>query len=119
MAITMVLGASEKPHRYSNMAVLRLVEKGQEVIAVGRRAGHIGSVPIITTIPDGVAIDTVTVYLSRRNQEEWIAQLQSISPRRVILNPGAENPALERVLSAQGVEVLHACTLVMLGTGAY
>ncbi len=119
MAITVVLGASENPQRYAHMAVRRLVEHGHDVLAVGRRAGRIGDVPIRTDLPDHVAVDTVTVYLSPSNQESWRSALIALRPRRVIFNPGAENPSLALELRSHGVRTEEACTLVLLSTGAY
>lgn len=119
MGATLVLGASEKPWRYANLAVRRLREQGLFVVAVGRHAGHIGDVPIRVEIPEGVAIDTVALYLSPLNQEPWTERLLSLRPRRVIFNPGTENPPFAEALINEGVEVLEACTLVMLSTGQY
>lgn len=116
---TLVLGASEKPHRYANMAVRRLVERGHPVIAVGRRPGRIGGTEIRTAVPEGAVVDTVTLYLSPANQAPWRDALLGLRPRRVIFNPGTENPALARALEAAGCEVLEACTLVMLAAGTY
>jgi predicted CoA-binding protein len=36
---TLVIGASENPARYSNMAIKRLLQKGHEVKAIGARPG--------------------------------------------------------------------------------
>ncbi|MBK9174829.1 MAG: CoA-binding protein [Flavobacteriales bacterium] len=116
---TLVLGASEKPTRYSNLAVRRLREHGVPVVAIGRRAGRIGDVEILTDLPDGGAIDTVTLYLSVVNQQPWIEPLIKLRPRRVIFNPGTANPAFAKALVGEGVEVEEACTLVMLATGQY
>ena len=46
--ITLVLGASPKPDRYSYLAVRRLLAGGHPVIAVAYRASHIGDLPIVT-----------------------------------------------------------------------
>ena len=113
------MGASEKPQRYSNMAVRRLVAQGLPVLAVGRRAGHIASTPIHTELPAGTEAHTVTLYLSPANQAEWKARLLALKPERVIFNPGAENPAFAAALREAGIEVVEACTLVMLATGGY
>jgi hypothetical protein len=40
-------------------------------------------------------------------------------PQRVIMNPGAENDELAAVASGAGIEVVEACTLVMLRTGLF
>jgi len=116
---TLVLGASEKPERYANMAVRRLVAHGHPVIAVGRRAGRIGETAIVTRIPENTEVDTVTMYLSAANQQPWRDALIALRPKRVIFNPGAENPVLARELDAMGCEPIEACTLVMLAAGTY
>jgi predicted CoA-binding protein len=116
---TVVLGASEKPHRYAHLAVVRLIADGEKVIAIGKRAGRIGSTPIVTVMPADERVDTVTVYLSAANQSGWADEMMRWHPRRVIFNPGAENAALAGRLKASGVEVIQACTLVMLSSGEY
>ncbi len=116
---TLVLGASPKPDRYSNLCVRRLVDHGHPVIAVGRRPGMIDRVPITTDVPEGAAVHTVTMYLNEHNQRAWEDRVLALGPRRIIFNPGAENPTFARRAEARGVEVVEACTLVMLSTGEY
>ena len=116
---TLVLGASANPERYSNLAVKSLLAHGHPVIAVGRREGAIGDQPIRTAVPDGSGIDTVTLYLNRHNQAAWEKTILDLSPARIIFNPGAENPDLAAAAEARGIEVLEACTLVMLSTAQY
>jgi uncharacterized protein len=45
--------------------------------------------------------------------------LIGLRPKRVVFNPGAENPALEEELKASRLEVSEACTLVLLRTGQF
>lgn len=116
---TLVLGASPESTRYAHMAVERLVANGRRVIAVGKRAGSIASIPIMQDVPEDVRIDTVTLYLNPRHQLHWHDRIIGLRPRRLIFNPGAEDPEFERKATAAGIEVLRACTLVMLATGAY
>lgn len=117
---TLVLGASTKPGRYALMAAQRLLEKGHTIELFGQNEGQVGSVNIKTKIDEiDKDIDTVTVYLSEQNQQQYEDFLLKMKPKRVIFNPGAENFELESKLEAQGTEVLEACTLVMLGTGQY
>jgi uncharacterized protein len=116
---TLVLGASENPDRYSNRAVRKLIAYGHRVVAVGRRDGKIDEQAIRKEAPSDVPIDTVTVYLNARNQKEWESAVLDLSPSRIIFNPGAENRRLADAARARGIEVLEACTLVMLGTGQY
>jgi uncharacterized protein len=116
---TLVLGASEKQERYANKAVRKLREHGHPVTAVGLRKGKIEDVAIETAIPAGLSVHTVTLYLGLRNQELWEQAILDLSPQRIIFNPGAENPDFARRAEARGIEVVEACTLVMLGTGQY
>lgn len=116
---TVVFGASENPSRYSNRAVWSLVQNGHEVVALGRKNGAIGGVPIITGQPRIEGVHTVTLYLSESNQLPLQDYILSLKPVRIIFNPGAENPAFEQLAGTQGIETLEACTLVMLSTGQY
>ncbi len=117
---TLVLGASTKPGRYALMAAERLLQKGHAIELLGQSEGQVSGINIKTKIEEiDKDIDTVTVYLSEKNQEQYGDFLLKMKPKRVIFNPGAENFELEKKLEAQGTEVLEACTLVMLGTGQY
>jgi len=116
---TLVLGASEKPERYSNRAILNLLSKGHEVFAVGNRESMVKDV-MISKQPIAVQnIDTVTVYLNETNQKPYYNYILSLKPKRIIFNPGAENEELENLASENGISVIEACTLVMLNTGQY
>jgi len=64
-------------------------------------------------------IDTVTLYLNPKNQKEYYQQIVDLNPRRVIFNPGTENPEFYEILENAGIEVEVACTLVLLATGQY
>ena len=116
---TLVLGASAKRERYSNQAVRKLLTHGHPVVAVGRRTGTIDGLPIVTAIPADLPVHTITMYLNADVQRVWEKILLDLSPARIIFNPGAENPRFAEVARARGIEVLEACTLVMLGTGQY
>ncbi|MBV6403651.1 MAG: CoA-binding protein [Flavobacteriales bacterium] len=116
---TVVLGASPKPERYSNMAVQRLVAHGHPVVAVGAREGRIGDEPVRTELPEGLRCHTVTIYLNEHAQQAWQDQVLALAPQRIIFNPGAENPALARAATESGIEVVEGCTLVMLAAGTY
>jgi len=116
---TLVIGASEQPDRYSNRAARSLMRYGHSVELIGLRKGTIDSQPIQTGRPALQDIDTVTMYVGARNQPDYYEYIRQLKPRRVIFNPGAENPEFEQVLKQEGIEPLHACTLVMLSVGTY
>src|SRR5580704_1814162 len=113
---TLVLGASENPERYSNKAILKLRSKGHEVVAIGKRAGKVNDVEIKTQTAPADDIETVTLYLNPLHQKPYYDYIVSLKPKRIIFNPGAENEELERIGAKEGIDVLEACTLVMLST---
>lgn len=119
MKKTVVLGASENPARYSNMATQRLRAHGHAVVAIGNREGKITDVNIIKEHPAMDDVDTVTLYLNPANQQPYYDYILSLKPKRVIFNPGTENEELETMVEAQGGKVMEACTLVLLSTGQY
>lgn len=64
-------------------------------------------------------IDTITMYLGKARSDSLIDQIVSAKPRRIIMNPGAENADLAEKAEAAGIEVVEDCTLVMLGSGTF
>jgi predicted CoA-binding protein len=116
---TLVLGASDNPTRYSNLAIKRLHSHGHPVIAIGRKQAKTGDIAIETDKKDYRDIDTVTLYLNPTHQKEYYDYILSLHPKRIIFNPGAENPELEQLAEANGIQPLEACTLVLLSTGQF
>ena len=117
--LTLVLGASLNEHRYSNLAVRLLIQKGFPVVAVGRDTGEIEGVEIQHNNPKINDVDTVTLYLGAQRQHDFYEYILGLNPKRIIFNPGAENPVLARKAQEQGINVENACTLVMLRVGNY
>jgi predicted CoA-binding protein len=115
-----VLGASAKPERYSNQAVERLLAAGYRVFPVHPALEEVHGVSVCASLGDiDAAVDTVTVYLSPERSAALRDELLALRPRRVIFNPGAENPELADALRGQGIAVLEACTLVLLASGQF
>lgn len=116
---TLVLGASLKPHRYAYKAVIKLVNYHIPVVAVGLREGSISEVKIVKPFPSFSDIHTITLYVGPRNQALYTDYILKIKPKRVIFNPGTENPELEDLLRSQDIEVVENCMLVMLSKGEF
>ncbi len=116
---TLVLGASSKAGRYSNMAVRKLKAYGHEVIAVGRRTGKIDDTEIVYEKPEIKDLDTVTLYLNPNNQKPYYDYILQLKPKRIIFNPGTENPELEQLAHQNNIEPIEACTLVLLSIKQY
>jgi uncharacterized protein len=115
-----VLGASPNPGRYAHLALKSLVEHGYRAIPVNPAFPEILGLPChpgIGEVPP--PIDTVTIYLGPARSTPLIPEIVKAKPRRLILNPGAENEDLEGAAEAAGIEVVRACTLVLLNTGQF
>ncbi|MEZ4811712.1 MAG: CoA-binding protein [Allomuricauda sp.] len=119
MAKTLVFGASLKPYRYSNLAIHRLVDNNFETVAFGPLEGKVSGVDVVDSLDGFEDIDTVTLYLNPKRQKEYYQKILDLKPRRVIFNPGTENPEFYQILKDAGVAVEEACTLVLLTTGQY
>lgn len=116
----LVLGASDREERYAYKAIQRLLEKGFSVIPVNPNLQEVLGLAVQADIKNiSEKIDTVTVYLSAKRSSPLTEELIALAPNRIIFNPGAENTELEEKLRHAGIQVLHACTLVLLGTGQF
>jgi histidine triad (HIT) family protein len=116
---TLVFGASINPERYSNQAMKMLKEYNHSIVAIGGRENEFEGTKILTGHPELKGIDTVTMYMGEDLQRDHEEYILSLHPRRIIFNPGAENISLFKKAQEQGIEVVEACTLVMLRTGQY
>ncbi|WP_298222674.1 CoA-binding protein [Flavobacterium sp.] len=116
---TLVLGATAKPDRYAYMAINSLVGKGHSVVAIGQQTGEVAGVKIQTKAVPVKNIDTVTLYLNPKNQREYYNYIIEAQPKRVVFNPGTENPEFYQLLKSNNIEVEVACTLVLLSTNQY
>ncbi len=115
-----VLGASPKPERYSNEAVRLLARYDYRPIPVNPAFEEIEGLPCFANLAAiGEPVDTVTLYLKPARSMPLIDEILNINPRRIIMNPGAENEALAEAASGAGIEVVEDCTLVMLRTGLF
>lgn len=116
---TLVLGASDNPSRYSYLAVHRLRSHGHPVVAIGKKMGMVGDVPIEKEKKEWQDVDTVTLYLNPAHQKQYYDYIVSLKPKRIIFNPGAENDELSDLAIKNGITPMEACTLVLLSTNQY
>jgi predicted CoA-binding protein len=119
MKKTLVIGASENPARYSYKAINALVSHRHEVVAIGLRNGEVAGIPFESEKKAFENIDTVTLYVGPQNQPEYYSYIIGLNPKRVIFNPGTENPEFIAQLETAGIYPEIACTLVLLATGQY
>ncbi len=115
-----IIGASNKPHRYSYQALMLLKEKGHTVIPVHQRIKEIEGIPVYKNLAEiKQNIDTLTMYVNADISQTLMPEILAQKPKRIIFNPGSENPELSLHAKKQGTEVLHACTLVLLKTDRF
>jgi len=119
MGKMIVLGATENPDRFSCKAVKALLRNDYEVVPVGFRKGFIKEIEILTGKPQFEDVDTVLIYMGAKKQKEFYDYIQDLKPRRVIFNPGAENPELQDLLKSQGIETVKDCALILINTDSF
>ncbi|HRH63792.1 MAG TPA: CoA-binding protein [Bacteroidia bacterium] len=119
MKKTLIIGASENPTRYSNIAAHRLVEHGHSIEQIGKKEGKVAGVKIETGTPQLADIDTVTLYINPAHQKNYYNYILKLKPRRIIFNPGTENPEFVTLAQQNNILTEEACTLVLLSFGAY
>jgi len=119
--IVVVLGASTNPERYSFQAVQRLAARGYRVIPVHPKYSEVAGVPVTASLSaiQSRPVDTITVYVRPEISSGLADVFFSTTPRRVIFNPGSENPELANRLRQTGIQVEISCTLVLLATGQF
>ncbi|HTN19062.1 MAG TPA: CoA-binding protein [Pelobium sp.] len=116
---TLIIGATPNPSRYAYKAAHKLVQHGHPIINVGVKKGEVASHPIERPEQIHTDIDTITLYINPTNQKDLYQYILDTKPKRIIFNPGTENPELERKAQEQGIETLEACTLVLLSINQF
>ena len=119
MKKTLILGATDNPSRYANLAAKKLVSFGHPIVNIGIKPGQAAGVQIEQADKIFQDIDTITLYVGPQNQPQYYDYIIQSKPKRIIFNPGTENRELEELAEQNGIETLEACTLVMLSTGQY
>jgi hypothetical protein len=116
---TLVLGASSKPGRFSMLAIKSLVNHNVDVVAIGSRPDEVAGIPILNYPVFPNDIHTVTLYLNPFRQKQYLDYIIQLKPKRIIFNPGTENPELFKLAKENDIDVVYDCTLIMLNKGTY
>ncbi|MGE3262078.1 MAG: CoA-binding protein [Bacteriovoracia bacterium] len=115
-----ILGASDNPSRYAHMAFRMLKDYGHEPIPVSPKLKNLEGVPVFATLKDVPRpVDTLTMYVGPAISAKLQPEILALKPRRVIFNPGSENPELMAALEKAGIHVVEGCTLVLLRTNQF
>lgn len=115
---TLIVGATVNPSRYAFAAAKMFAERNLDFIPIGIKKGEVFGRQILdlNSKPQLEDIHTITLYIGPSHQAEWMDYLIGLNPKRIIFNPGTENPEFFKKASSEGIEVLPACNLVMLST---
>lgn len=116
---TLIIGASNNPSRYSYKAAHSLIAKGFDIIPFGIKKGKVADIQMFNEWDPNWEIDTVTLYINSKLQDQYKEAIIALNPRRVIFNPGTENVSFYPMLKENGIEFEEACTLVLLSMNQY
>lgn len=116
---TLIIGATTNPARYAYLAANRLAAAGHEIVNIGIKQGEVAGVTIQPMGAPLTDIHTITLYIGPQRQPEYYDYILQTNPKRIVFNPGTENPELEALAKEHGMDTLQACTLVLLSTGQY
>lgn len=118
---TLIVGATTNPSRYAFTAAGMFADRELEFIPIGIKKGEVFGREILDlrAKPALKDIHTVTLYIGPSHQAEWMDYLIGLKPKRIIFNPGTENPVFYQAAKAGGIDVVSACNLVMLSTGQF
>ena len=111
-----ILGASSDLNRYSYKAFQLLKEFGHNVLLISPKLESLEGYPVYASLNLAPQADTLTMYVGPAVSSKMTEEILRYRPRRIIFNPGSENIELQETLSAAGIKVEEACTLVLLKT---
>lgn len=115
-----ILGASEKPDRFAYKAFKKLQRYGHKAIPVRPGLKELEGQTAYDQLSDiKVPVHTLTMYIGAANSSPLQKEILALHPKRVIFNPGSENPTLARALHEADIEVVEACTLILLDTDRF
>ena len=88
-----------------------------ETVAFGLREGEVSGISIDVELVDYEDIDTVTLYLNPKRQKEYYDYVLSLNPKRVIFNPGTENPEFYSILKENNIATLKTNMIQLVKEG--
>ena len=115
-----VLGATPKPGRFAHQAVLLLKKHEYKITPVHPRFEEIEGLSAVKHLSEiNETVQTLTLYVGAAKLDNMIQDILDLKPQRVIFNPGTESRALQKALSANNIQWVEDCTLVMLNSGTF
>jgi len=112
-----LLGASSNPNRPGYMAGKFLHNKGFQLHAVAQKKGQLDGLAIHDTSNPPEHADTISVFLNPDRQKNYYDYILNLHPKRIIFNPGTENPELIELATQRNIQIIKGCTIAMLMNG--
>ncbi len=114
--LVLIAAVSTNDKKYSHRAAKLLADNGFKIAPLGFAKGEVGGVEIqsLSSEPKLENVHTITLYMRPENQKEWYDYFLSLSPKRIVFNPGTENSELSEIARDKGIEVVYDCTLQMV-----
>ena len=100
---TLIIGATTKPERAAYKAIGMLTAKGHSVLALGQNAGEVAGIKINTKAIPVKNIDTISLYINPTRQRDYYNYIVEVKPKRVLFNPGTENPEFYPLLEVNQI----------------
>ncbi len=116
MTAIAIIGASNRRHKYGNMAVRAYKERGDTVYPINPHEVQIEGLPAyksVLDIPDDV--DVASFYISPNVGLNVIEEVAQKGIKKVLLNPGAQSDELMRRCEELGIEATVACSIILAG----
>ena len=112
-----LVGATDEPWKFGHRIFHDLTRKGIEVLPVNRgRATVAGqqAYPTLAHLPSKP--DIVNVVVPPEEGPGLVREVAALGWDNVWFQPGAESTEARRVAEELGVEILEACTMVVVAT---
>lgn len=112
-----LLGASFNPSCPGYMAGKFLHNKGFQLHAVAQKKGQLDGLDIHDASNPPDHADTISVFLNQGRQKNYYDYILNLHPKRIIFNPGTENPELIELATQRNIQIIKGCTIAMLMNG--
>jgi len=115
-----IIGASKKEDRYAYKAQKMLIDHGYQTFPINPFGGEALNTKFYKSLSEiKEQIHTITLYVRPSRLEQYMKEIITKKPKRVIFNPGTESKQLQQELEKNNIEAIEGCTLVMLTTNQF
>lgn len=111
-----IIGASNRRHKYGNIAVRAYKERGDEVFPINPAQSEIEGLKTYRSVLDVPGeIDIASFYVQPAVGLQIIEEVAQKGIKRVLLNPGAESDELLQRCDELGLNATVACSIILAG----